>query len=639
MAFRYEIWKFIEPHPTNTDIFFIKNYAKFADLTPNDVGFSLQVEKEETQEYYRIKSSGSLIFYNDDFDLMKDIYDSCDGYILKVFDDCPNSVRSSFIKSLFFNEADFIGFIRPRSMEMDYDMCSCTLNPDVFDSYTKFLRNWDTKENVFTLVNKAWVGGIHFSEETEFSVREYETIDEPDPYAGSLGAIQDCLTAPFAMGIRTKIEWTLKKGTYFVKDTYAREYKYFDFETYEVIIDGVPTLVYGRLPLCAEKIDNGKTWYATTITNGDTQKFVRSINGLTLADLTSGSMYVAFENGYTLNVLGNGTAHRGILLNSIIKELRKKSDLTTGDYGQPEYKTISNFLFSKDNPIDAHTPNRFEQIVMMQKSDAKNTSDPSTKLELSLKDLIDIVTYFNLAWHISENQVLRIEHKLYYDNGLSYDLNKNKVYLYNVPKNDLRRKVKYKDDVPPSQDLFVLQDSVNKDFVGYPIVYAQGCAGDEKRELAYNITTDVSNVILSNPSEIGNDGVLILHTKEEPYTFMAEGNVVINDFKFVIQNGIGVASTKSFPNAELSTANIQDFLWRHSRPTKEGKLNNHNVTFETISYDKYIDAIPIRIGYKSINPYLLIGTEMGDSKISSASYNPKDRKWNAVLQYKEVTYE
>jgi hypothetical protein len=350
-------------------------------------------------------------------------------------------------------------------------------------------------------------------------------------------------------------------------------------------------------------------------------------------------MYVAFENGYTLNVLGNGTTHRGILLNSIIKSLRTRADYITSDVGQPTYTTTSNFLFSKDNPIDAHTPNRFEQLVMMQKSDAKNTSDPSTKLELSLKDLIDIVTYFNLAWHISENQVLRIEHKLYYDNGLSYDLNKNKVYLYNVPKNDLRRKVKYKDDVPPSQDLFVLQDSVNKDFVGYPIVYAQGCAGDEKRELAYNITTDVSNVILSNPSEIGNDGVLILHTKEEPYTFMAEGNVVINDFKFVIQNGTGVVSTKSFPNAELSTANVQDFLWRHSRPTKEGKLNNQNITFETISYDKYVDAIPIRIGYKSINPYLLIGTEMGDSKISSASYNPKDRKWNAVLQYKEVTYE
>lgn len=635
MAFKYEIWKF---NPTgiytgNTDVFFIKNYTKFADVTPNDANFSLELEKEETQEYYRIKSSGNLIFYRDDFDLMKDIYESCDGYILKVFDDCTTYNRSSFIKSLFFNEADFMGFIRPRSMEMDYDMCSCTLNPDVFDCYTKFLRNWDTKENVFTLVNKAWVGGIHFSEETEFSVREYETIDEPDPYAGSLGAIQDCLTAPFAMGIRTKIEWTLKSGTYFVKDTYAREYKYFDLPELDPELG---QLVYAK---CFEIIENGRSWYATTELKDNTQKFVRSINGLVLSDLISGSMYVAFENGYTLNVLGNGVTHRGILLNSIIKSLRTRADFITSDTGQPTYTTTSNFLFSKDNPIDAHNPNRFEQLVVMQKSDAKNTSDPSTKLELSLKDLIDILTYFNLGWHISENQVLRIEHKLYYDNGLSYDLNKNKVYLYNVPKNDLRRRVKYKDDVPPSQDLFVLQDSVNKDFVGYPIIYAQGCAGDEKRELAYNITTDVSNVILSNPDEIGNDGVLLLHTKQEPYIFTTEENVVIRDFKFVIQNGIGAASTKSFPNAELSTANIQDFLWRHSRPTKEGKLNNQNITFETISYDKYVDDIPIKIGYKNINPYLLVGTEMGDSKISSASYNPKDRKWNAVLQYKEVTYE
>lgn len=230
MSFRYEIWKFKDSELPDGDVFDIDNYEYFKTATPNDSNFSLQVAKYKEEVFYRVSSSGSLLFTGSDYSDIIDITSDCVSYLILLFDESTAS-RSSYIKSLFFNKADWIGFIRKRSVVFDYDRCSVTLEPDVFDTYTKMLRGYEDKKNIFDFTDREYVKGIYFNGNVETFTRERTSATEPNPLSDDPIVLCDEdgeLPIDFNRGTRINLKYSkaADDNVYNITETYAREFKY-----------------------------------------------------------------------------------------------------------------------------------------------------------------------------------------------------------------------------------------------------------------------------------------------------------------------------------------------------------------------------------------------------------------------------
>jgi len=603
MAFKYEIWKYVV-NPINPDVFLINNYEKFADVTPNDNRFSLVVEKADNQEYYRVQPSGELRFYKDDFDTIKTVYADCDPYILMVFDDSDVS-RSSFIKSLFFNQADFIGFLRPRTMTMDYDRCVATVNPDVLDCYTKFLRGLSDSVNVFDITERRFVSGLYPENNVEWFNNEYETTIVPDPEINDL---------PYSFGVRVSLTFSLTDDVYSIKDVYAREYTW---------------IASGNVPP-----QPNAGWVVDTF-NSTTNlfKWIRPLLNIQTP------LYTQNDNRYDLIIdpaLVKGGKYRGLVLNDVIKELRIRTEIETF---APPVATNSLFLFSNINPLTG-VQSKFDTLILMQQSDAKLTSDKATKLELSMEDIFNILSYLNLKWHIEwgygDIKILIIEHMSFYEKGLTYSTSTKRPYLYTVADNDIRKIIKYSDSEPPSKDVFTLGYSLGEDFIGKPIEYAKGCASDTVNEINFApLTTDVEAMRRENPDDTPNEGVILLQTEESSYSYLVNG-VGVTGRGYKVRSEEGLLSGNILLNAGLSTANVQDFLWRDNASTETGTLNGSEVTFNSVKRNKFIDNVPIKIKYKQMNPFLLVDSVVGEGKITQATFNNRTCIWDSTLSFSEI---
>lgn len=625
MSFRYEIWKFKDSELPDGDVFDINNYEYFKTATPNDSNFSLQVGKYKEEVFYRVQSSGSLLFTGSDYSDIIDITSDCVSYLILLFDE-SNATRSSYIKSLFFNKADWIGFIRKRSVVFDYDRCSVTLEPDVFDSYTKILRGYEDKKNVFDFTDREYVKGIYFDGGVETFVRERTSATEPTALSGD--PFIDCETygesPPFNKGIRINLKYSKSEdnSVYNITETYAREYKYVNKSTlYTNFSANICTFTNEGGWVTAESYGG---WYGFP----DNVKIVRPLLGYEPSDLTVDS-YTKVDNAFYLDLdpeLMWGK-RRGIkvtkLLSAFRNELEDKTDVT------------SIILNGDTNPL-TNAANAYKNLILMQQSDVSSNSDAATKFELSLKDVFDILSIMNLKWYIDSNGKMVVEHIKFFENGGYYTEPSNVHYMYKLPDNASRKLIKYKDDMPPQKETFSQPFALYKDFVGYDITYPQGCSGDETIDYSFNVTTDVAGLLVNNPSEIPSAGAVLLHTTAERVAYEVNGVPVLIDIYTVDTYPTPVSNPKELLNGALAMTILHYNFWRNGRYVETGKMNNVSATFNSIIPQLVRDDVPLKIKYKQINPLLKIDTELGDAYLFEAEFNIKNCIWNSTIEYTEV---
>ena len=619
MAFRYEIWKMKDTALPDGDVFNINNYEYFKSTAPNDSKFSLSVAKYKDEVFYRVSSGGTLLFTGDGYTDITDITSDCVSYILLIFDQSTKK-RSSYIETLFFDKADWIGFIRKRSAVFDYDRCSVTLEPDVFDVYTKLLRGYEDKKNVYDLVDREYVKGIYFPNNVETFVRERTSTTEPIPTSNT--PIINCDDdIDFNKGVRINLKYTKSEAdtVYNITETYIREYKYINKnEIYSNFYFGECVLA-NEGGWSVDGFDVG--WWGLP----ESVKLIRRLLNLSVGDLSYTKVGDAFYLDIDPDLMWG--KRRGIKVSKLLSAFR--DDIEGVD-------TISSdILNNTQNPLTL-AGNEYTNLIMMQQSDVATNSDGATKFEMSLKDLFDILSIMNLKWFINNGGKLKVEHIKYFENFGTYT-NNIVPYMYKLPVNAARKVVKYKDDMPPNKETFKQPFALYKDFVGYDITYPQGCAGDETIDHDFNVTTDVYGLLVSDPVNMQAAGAVLLHTDKSTTTYFVNGVPVIIDI-YNVKTYPTPNSPIQFPamNGALSLSILHDVFWKNGRYVITGKMNDTETTFDSVFPQLIRNGVPIKRTYKEINPIRKIDTELGDASILEGEFDIKNCIWNTTIEYRET---
>lgn len=683
MPFKYEIWKYVGQEGLTNDEFLIGSYEKFADVKPNDSGASFELEKTDEHAFYRVQVSGDFIFSGNDFQTILDITtgdNTCEIFALFVYDE-NSGERSDFIKNNFWDAADYIGFIKKRSIEYDYDRCIARVQPETLDIYTGFLRRYDEEYNLLSIAadDKVWVSAEPSGNDgipegqypTEYvNINAFQVIalipsyitNEPDfievvldnsredvskyAFIGSANGnsvnLNDAINASdFECGLLYNLEirvfligpvnidgetlviWYTEYYTEF-----RREYKFLPAgETPE----GDGWVLYDDTP-------PEYKWVRTPLNISDPSYTHIEREAELPAELPDGfddfgDAMVLFKLRmiYSITSRSMPTRKRGIKLNDSIRLLREENESSQVD---DVIKNKSIFFTNPVNPIDSESD--FRNIVLLQTSDAQPTSDAATVLRMSLSSLLEILRYMNIRWVLEapDNEtlhpILRVEHERYFKRGGNYT--GDFLIGYNVPKKDSRLILTYDEMSPPKRERVVTQTPASPSFLDQSITYPVGCSGDDDMEISYPIITDIQAPLAG--IEIPPDGVMVLQT-DRSYKPVPSPNPfpVFEHVYTVINKDVGDLTNQI--NGGLSTRNVLSTLWLDGRYAPRGRFSfeTEDTDFINIKKQSNQDNVIIRLSYKQIEPYKLVSTDYDNGEIKTASFDIKNCLWRTTLAY------
>ena len=167
----------------------------------------------------------------------------------------------------------------------------------------------------------------------------------------------------------------------------------------------------------------------------------------------------------------------------------------------------------------------------------------------TFKDIEQWLRIFQCGWYIDDNNYLRIEHRKYFDLGLSYTSNVSDMTI----SEKILEKVTYSTETPQAEELeFAYSNGV--DFVGVPIRYYGNVVNRDEgvgnvKESIGKLSTDLTYVT-SNQDAVGNDGFLLAAT------------AIIGNGELWVTRANGVITGELLENGYLSTANLMDYYWK-----------------------------------------------------------------------------
>jgi hypothetical protein len=283
----------------------------------------------------------------------------------------------------------------------------------------------------------------------------------------------------------------------------------------------------------------------------------------------------------------------------------------------------SKFLQDTTNPITG-TANRLSSLFIFQLTDLKETSDPATKAVYTLKDVENWLKLFQAYWYIDDDGVLVIEHKKFFDLGLSYDDYSVGLDVTANKEAKATSKFSYIKQAIHRMDKLVVGYNSADDFVGEPILYHGNMVnwgdGATMTYSANKLSTDLQ-YILNNEDSVGDDGFVLL---------ACFPNEVMN--RFEVYRGNGSLTTQLVWNAPLAVANIQNDYWKWGRPIEKGVMNNTFTEFESVEPSFAQEEFTVA-WCDDFNPYKRVRTEYGLGRVESASCTLKDKKLTLSLYY------
>lgn len=299
----------------------------------------------------------------------------------------------------------------------------------------------------------------------------------------------------------------------------------------------------------------------------DVIKALIEANGLGVTfDSTSDYSFILFGNTTTSNVLGG---------RSITPFLVAKANIINGDYRKvyPEPSITLGQIFSM----------------------LKNT--------------------MQIYWYLDGSKI-RLEHRRYFDNGLSYsgapvvgyDLTELMCPRSSRSWASGRNQYKYDKDEMPERYQFGWMDTVTKPFSGYPIVVnSDAVEGGLIEEVTVeNFTSDI-DYMLTNPSGVSEDGFAIIGAILSGSNYLTP---------IVSQRTYKVAY--SMQNGLMSYIYLHPIYWLDDMPAESLTINNEPYMAYSVKRTKR-QEIDFPSDNYEVDEYELIKTEMGDGQIDKLS--------------------
>jgi len=207
-------------------------------------------------------------------------------------------------------------------------------------------------------------------------------------------------------------------------------------------------------------------------------------------------------------------------LDSVISRLLEKVAPGIKHEYTPEY---SEFLYSLNNPL---IPGIEQRLFISPKSNliVSGYDQPAQKAPVTLKQVMDMLKdCFRCYWYIEDGK-FKIEQIEFFNNGGSYygqpvigiDLTQQKVSRNNKKWSFATSKFTYEKPEMTARYQFGWMDDVTTPFNGYPINIDSRYVNLDKVEetKVAQFTSDVDYILL-NPSEISNDGFVLLAAKRD----------------------------------------------------------------------------------------------------------------------------
>lgn len=557
---------------------------------------TLSYSKDGARRGFRREMSGSVVFYND---VSKGI---SDYNIIMVMASMTDVVRLKIYRDgIFYWEGAFNRY----DCKVDQDKNTIEVTPRVYDEYYSFISKVDIERNILTGIMDNNPMAIQPNTITLEYKNIYPTEDEvlydtvslpPNTGAQIPNNIKEYVKTGEANKDRfflAQIDYTKdSSGVWDVIMYYKREY----------VIDASGLVSPGAGFSLATDQSNAPI---------GSYKWVRPYQNLysTYANYTkvNGIDHYIFsvpQLNYTPPAWVNQRARK---LNDVLTAfavsfgLTFKSDILTKYNNYAHDVSINNI---QENPL--------RNIMMIQKSDVRKTSNAAWKGMVSFSGLMQILNdMLNLWWYV-EGGVLHIEHESWFVNQPGIDLTSQEYEIFIRGSNAYE----YKGELP-RYEVWQFMEAKDADFVGVPIEYTfiEGIEESTKDRVISDVTTDIEYVI-KTPDEISNDGWVF---------------VVCDANNYILQEP-GILTGIMKHNAHLSSSNIQHHYFRHGRPFASGKMNRKNTTFlstEKKKVQKNISFAP-SLGF---DPQKTIKTYLGWGEVESAEENIKTETITVTLKY------
>lgn len=299
----------------------------------------------------------------------------------------------------------------------------------------------------------------------------------------------------------------------------------------------------------------------------------------------------------------------------------------------------SMFLWGNTNPITG-MENQGEMFLLQKSNATKLEYDYSaTKAEIKLKQIFDLLKTFNVYWDVVEypdgRLVLRIEHKLFYMNGESYnssnitnidlrnihDTRNGKDYAY------LTGNWKYEDvNNVATKIYYKWMDDVSLPFEGEVMTAVDNPYGEEHQETrtAEAFTSDI-DYIFANSETVSKDGFVVVQgykgEGERAYKIHFY-DTTINGRQYHLQNGL------------LSVAYMQRYYMLYDMPSRQMTITGGDVIdairTKQLRQNEVKFALPKGM---EINKYTTLTTEAGAGTILRMEQDLSTEIYTTTLKY------
>lgn len=270
-------------------------------------------------------------------------------------------------------------------------------------------------------------------------------------------------------------------------------------------------------------------------------------------------------------------------------------------------------------------PSLTNNIVLFDRSDVKypNATKQATVSNISLSKLLDILcNMFQCEWWTGAG-ILHIEHVSYRKNETGMNISPS-----THPTTIGMNQYSYLRDQLPRRETFAFDAQKNKDFVGVPIVYNNGCSSKEKGQQVkgYNVPaiTDIQYVI--GNEDLSNDGIVVVAT------------AVSDTGNYYMVSEVPILDGVEVPNNVFGWAFLHRDYWGYNRPFKRGILNNRDTLFNSVKPTKLGATLRIPVCCDVwFNPKQKIVTPLGVGTVKQADYNLSDSTLELQLLYDATT--
>lgn len=478
----------------------------------------------------------------------------------------------------------FKGFFSYFDYKVDRDRCVLSFTPSVWDKYTPIYDQFPVERN-------ALLGDSDWTMRMDSYVWPWESVVDYSISTGIDIAVWSEYTpgSEFYLFSRSTV-YSHTDGAlnfYNVADIYRRDYYLNESNT----IPPTP----------------GGNWvYLEEVTPG-VHKWIRPFLNTVF---TTYSYVVSGMNVFQGLQTGTGAITYLFGLKRLNKILEYYASFSGLDY-------VSDFFTDDPCPMGGTS---LEWTMLQQISNLRAIGEQAVKGIIKLKDLLLwIRDTFNVYFYIDSAGDFRMEHRRYFDNGLSYsythvielDLRTvlNKMSKYQYAKPTLARFEKLD-----------LQFSNFPDWVDAGIEYTQlSILGNETKTVSAEWGTDIVSMY-DGREDLPKQGWVLLNTN------------LVGAFYQVI-NTIGAITGNPIQNGRFSQANLMRDLWGWGRLLPTGNVNGVATTFDSILKLKQQKEVSFPQCCNDIDYNGLIRTDLGDGIIDSATYESKSGTLKANIIY------